>query len=145
MRVLVVGSGGREHALCWKISRSPLVRALYAAPGNPGMARVATLLPVNAEDVSGVVRWVRENGIDLVVVGPEAPLVAGLCDRLAEAGVLAFGPRAAAARLEGSKAFAKEGMLLVALDSALLPPDFGPGLEPLGYRTYGLRSLTRQD
>jgi phosphoribosylamine--glycine ligase len=82
------------------------------------MARVATLLPVNAEDVSGVVRWVRENGIDLVVVGPEAPLVAGLCDRLAEAGVLAFGPRAAAARLEGSKAFAKEVMAAAGVPTA---------------------------
>jgi phosphoribosylamine--glycine ligase len=118
MRVLVVGSGGREHALAWKISRSPLVRALFAAPGNPGMAEVATLLPILADDVAGLVRWSKENAIDLVVVGPEGPLVAGLADRLREAGVLAFGPSAAAARLEGSKAFAKEVMAAAGIPTA---------------------------
>ncbi len=118
MRVLVVGSGGREHALAWKISRSPLVSALFAAPGNPGLAEVATLVPIGAEDVAGLVRWSKEQAIDLVVVGPEAPLVAGLCDRLAEVGVLAFGPSAAAARMEGSKAFAKEVMAAAGIPTA---------------------------
>jgi phosphoribosylamine---glycine ligase len=118
MRVLVVGSGGREHALAWKISRSPLVSALFAAPGNPGVAEVATLVPIGAEDVAGLVRWSKQNAIDLVVVGPEAPLVAGLCDQLAEAGVLAFGPSAAAARMEGSKAFAKEVMAAARIPTA---------------------------
>ncbi len=118
MRVLVVGSGGREHALAWKISKSPLVRALFAAPGNPGIAKVATLVPVEALDVEGVARWARENRIDLVVVGPEAPLVAGLVDRLAREGVLAFGPNAAAAEIEGSKAFAKDVMQAAGIPTA---------------------------
>lgn len=111
MRILVVGSGGREHALAWKIAQSPLVKGLWAAPGNPGMARVASLLDVRGEDLEGVVRAVRAHAIDLVVIGPEAPLVAGLADRLAREGVPAFGPGAAAAEIEGSKAFAKEVML----------------------------------
>jgi len=118
MRVLVVGSGGREHALAWKISRSPLVRTLFAAPGNPGMEKVATLVPLQALDVEGITRWARENRIDLVVVGPEAPLVAGLVDRLADEGVPAFGPRAAAAELEGSKAFAKDVMAAAGIPTA---------------------------
>src|SRR5512138_158214 len=99
MRILVVGSGGREHALAWKISKSPLVRAVFAAPGNPGIGAIATLAPLDVKDVEAVARWVRENRIDLVVVGPEAPLVAGLVDRLAKDGIPAFGPRAAAAEL----------------------------------------------
>jgi phosphoribosylamine--glycine ligase len=110
MRVLVVGSGGREHALAWKISRSPLVRELFAAPGNPGIAEVATLVALDATDVEGIAHWSRENQIDLVVVGPEAPLVAGLVDRIAREGIPVFGPTAAAAEIEGSKAFAKEIM-----------------------------------
>src|SRR5512138_1756642 len=110
MRILVVGSGGREHALAWKISRSPLVRDLFAAPGNPGIARVATPVALKTDDLDGIARWSREQQIDLVVVGPEAPLVAGLVDRLQAEGILAFGPTAAAAELEGSKAFAKEIM-----------------------------------
>ncbi len=118
MRVLVVGSGGREHALAWKISKSPLVRALFAAPGNPGIAKVATLVPVEALDLEGLARWARENRIDLVVVGPEAPLVAGLVDRLAREGILAFGPSAAAAEIEGSKAFAKDVMLAAGIPTA---------------------------
>ncbi len=118
MRILVVGSGGREHALAWKISRSPLVRAIFAAPGNPGLASVATLVPLQAVDVEGITRWVRENHIDLVVVGPEAPLVAGLVDRLEREGVPAFGPHAAAAELEGSKAFAKDVMIAAGIPTA---------------------------
>jgi len=118
MRILVVGSGGREHALAWKISRSPLVRALYAAPGNPGIAQVATLVPLRADDVQGIAAWARGNAIDLVVVGPEVPLVAGLVDRLSHGGVLAFGPTAAAAQIEGSKAFAKEVMAAAGIPTA---------------------------
>jgi len=108
MRVLVVGGGGREHALCWAISASPLCDALFCAPGNPGIAEVATCLPVSAEDVPGLVALAKAEKIDFVVVGPEAPLVAGLVDALTEKGVKAFGPTAAAARLEGSKAFMKD-------------------------------------
>lgn len=108
MKVLVVGSGGREHALCWAISKSPRCETLYCAPGNAGIAAVAECVPIAAEDVDALTRWVVDNGIDFVVVGPEAPLVAGLVDRLDAAGVKAFGPSAAAARLEGSKGFMKD-------------------------------------
>ena len=108
MKVLVVGSGGREHALCWAISASPLCDALYCAPGNAGIAAEAECVPIAAEDFDGLIAFARENAIDLVVVGPEAPLVAGLVDRLAAAGIRAFGPTQAAAALEGSKGFAKD-------------------------------------
>ena len=108
MRVLVVGGGGREHALCWAIAASPLLDALYCAPGNAGIAGLATCIPIAADDIDGQVRLAREQKIDLVVVGPEAPLVAGLVDRLEGAGIKAFGPSAAAAALEGSKAFTKD-------------------------------------
>jgi phosphoribosylamine---glycine ligase len=118
MRILVVGSGGREHALAWKISKSPLVRALFSAPGNPGIGTVATLVPLEARDTDGIARWARESRIDLVVVGPEAPLVAGLVDRLAKEGVPAFGPRGPAAEIEGSKAFAKDVMAAAGIPTA---------------------------
>ena len=108
MRILVVGSGGREHALAWKIQSSPLCDALYCAPGNAGIAEDATCVPISATDIDGLVGFAEAEAIDLVVVGPEAPLVAGLVDRLRAAGIRAFGPSAAAARLEGSKAFLKE-------------------------------------
>ncbi|WP_137392485.1 phosphoribosylamine--glycine ligase [Rhodoligotrophos defluvii] len=109
MNVLVIGSGGREHALCWAISASPLVDKLYCAPGNAGIGEVATLVPDLAiSDHGSVVRFCRDQSIGFVVVGPEAPLVAGLVDDLAQAGIKAFGPSAAAARLEGSKSFTKE-------------------------------------
>ncbi len=108
MRVLVVGGGGREHALCWTIAASPLVDALFCAPGNAGIAADAVCVPIAAEDLDGILRFAGEESIDFVVVGPEAPLVAGLVDRLDEAGIKAFGPTAAAARLEGSKAFTKD-------------------------------------
>ena len=108
MRVLVVGSGGREHALVWAIAASPLATQVYAAPGNPGTGTLAQNVPIGAEDIAGLVRFAREHAIDLVVPGPEAPLVAGLTDALAEAQIACCGPTAAAARLEGSKAFTKE-------------------------------------
>ncbi len=111
MRVLVVGSGGREHALVWKIARSPLVASVLAAPGSDAIAELAECHPeVRADDVAQVVSLAREQRVDLVVVGPEDPLVAGLADRLREAGVATFGPSAAAARLEGSKSWAKAFM-----------------------------------
>ncbi|WP_374446037.1 phosphoribosylamine--glycine ligase [Stella sp.] len=108
MRLLVVGSGGREHALCWAIAASPLCDALFCAPGNAGIAGVATCIPVDLSDLDAVVAIARREAIDFVVVGPEAPLVAGLVDRLAAAGIKAFGPSRAAAALEGSKAFMKD-------------------------------------
>lgn len=108
MRVLVVGSGGREHALAWALSASPLLTRLWVAPGNPGIAAVAECVPIPATDVAGLVRFACEQGVELVVPGPEAPLVLGLADAMAAAGVRCFGPTAAAARLEGSKAFTKE-------------------------------------
>ncbi|MFL1876216.1 phosphoribosylamine--glycine ligase [Hansschlegelia beijingensis] len=108
MIVLLLGSGGREHALAASIARSPLLTKLIAAPGNPGIAQHAELRPVAADDVADVVALAKAEKVDLVVVGPEAPLVAGVVDALAEAGIKAFGPTAGAARLEGSKAFTKE-------------------------------------
>jgi phosphoribosylamine--glycine ligase len=108
MRVLVVGGGGREHALAWKLARSPRVEALWCAPGNAGIAGVATCVPIAADDLKGLTRFAREERIDLTVVGPELPLTLGVVDRFAEEGLRAFGPTAAAARLEGSKVFAKE-------------------------------------
>ncbi|MCZ6509486.1 MAG: phosphoribosylamine--glycine ligase [Alphaproteobacteria bacterium] len=108
MRVLVVGGGGREHSLCWAISASPLCDALYCAPGNAGIAQDAECVPIAADDIEGLLRFATENAIDFVVVGPEAALVLGLVDRLAEAGIKAFGPTAAAAMLEGSKGFMKD-------------------------------------
>jgi phosphoribosylamine--glycine ligase len=118
MRILLVGSGGREHALAWKMAQSPLVRELWCAPGNPGMARVAKLLPVRADDVEGLAAEARRLAADLVVVGPEAPLVAGLADRLANDVIPVFGPHAAAAEIEGSKAFAKDVMLAAGIPTA---------------------------
>jgi phosphoribosylamine---glycine ligase len=106
--VLVVGSGGREHALAWSLARSPSVRSLHAAPGNPGIARIGTCHPVRAEDGEGLLTLAHSLGADLVVIGPEAPLVAGVGDTLRRAGLAVFGPSAAAARIEGSKSFAKE-------------------------------------
>lgn len=108
MRVLLVGSGGREHALAVTLARSPLLNALFAAPGNPGIGEVATLVPLKADDVPGLVSFAVQEAMDLVVPGPEAPLVAGLADACAQAGIPCAGPVKAAARLEGSKAFTKE-------------------------------------
>lgn len=108
MRVLVVGSGGREHALAWALSASPLLTRLWVAPGNPGIAEVAECVPIPADDILRLVQFAAEQEVDLVVPGPEAPLVVGLTDAMAATRIRCFGPTAAAARLEGSKAFTKE-------------------------------------
>src|ERR1700751_129349 len=108
MRVLMVGSGGREHALTWAISASPLVDALYCAPGNAGIAEEAECVAIRAPDIAELVGFGRREQIDFVVAGPEAPLVLGLVDTLEAEGIPAFGPSAAAAVLEGSKAYAKD-------------------------------------
>ena len=108
VKVLVVGGGGREHALCWAIAGSPLVTALYCAPGNAGISQEAECVQIAAEDVDGLIRFVQDNQIDFVVIGPEAPLVAGLSDKLAEINVKSFGPSADAAVMEGSKGFMKD-------------------------------------
>jgi phosphoribosylamine--glycine ligase len=118
MRILVVGGGGREHALVWKIGQSPLAEKVFCAPGNPGTARLAENVAIAADDVEELARWAVENRIDFVVIGPEAPLVLGLADRLAGAGIAVFGASAAAARLEGSKAFAKEVMAAAGIPTA---------------------------
>ena len=108
MRILVTGGGGREHALCWAISASPLCTKLFCAPGNAGIAQVAQCIDVPAEDVEGQVALALAEKIDFVVIGPETPLVAGLADRLAKVGIRAFGPSMEAAQLEGSKGFTKD-------------------------------------
>ena len=110
MKILVIGNGGREHALTWKLAQDSARHALFCAPGNAGTAALATNLPIGAEDVAGLVAWAKEHRPDLVVVGPEAPLCAGVADALEAEGLKVFGPCAAAARLEGSKAFSKEVM-----------------------------------
>ncbi|MES1211593.1 MAG: phosphoribosylamine--glycine ligase, partial [Acidobacteriota bacterium] len=110
MKVLVVGGGGREHALCWKLRQSPLLTELYCAPGNPGIAQVADLVPIASEEVQRLADFATDLKIDLVVVGPELPLTLGLADELTARGLKVFGPSMRAAELEGSKVFAKELM-----------------------------------
>ena len=118
MNVLVIGSGGREHALCWHIAASPLVDALYCAPGNGGIAKLASCIEIPVMDFDGLIGLCKAESIDFVVIGPEAPLVGGLVDRLAAAGIKAFGPTAAAAELEGSKSFAKKLCLKYGIPTA---------------------------
>ena len=108
MKVLVVGSGGREHALCWAIAKSKKLQKLFCAPGNGGIAQVSECVDISAEDISGIVNFAKSEKIGLVVVGPEAPLVAGMADRLEEAGIKVFGPSAEAAMIEGSKGMMKD-------------------------------------
>jgi phosphoribosylamine--glycine ligase len=123
VKVLVVGSGGREHALAWRLAADEAVDEVHAAPGNPGIATIATCHPVRAEDAEGLLSLCIERGIDLVVIGPEAPLVAGVGDALRHGGVSVFGPSAGAARIEGSKRFAKDVMRAAAVPTAAELPE----------------------
>ncbi len=109
MKILLIGSGGREHALAWKIADSPLVKELYCAPGNPGIGEIATNVDIR-DDIDNIVSFAKDKSIDLVVIGPESPLFAGLTDRLNAEGIKAFGPSASAAKLESDKAYCKELM-----------------------------------
>jgi phosphoribosylamine--glycine ligase len=118
VKVLLVGSGGREHALAWKLSLSPTLSELHAAPGNPGIAACGACHPVRAEDSEGVLELARSLDTDLVIVGPEAPLVSGLADELRHAGIAVFGPGREAARIEGSKSFAKQVMRAAGVPTA---------------------------
>ena len=110
MKVLVVGGGGREHAICWKLAQSPKVTELYCAPGNGGIAQVAQCVPIKATDVEAMVAWAKEHAMDFVMVAPDDPLALGMVDALEAAGIPAFGPKANAAIIEASKAFSKELM-----------------------------------
>ena len=145
MKVLVVGGGGREHALCWGLARSPLVEELHAAPGNAGIASVATCHAAAADDVDAQVRLADELDADLVVIGPEAPLVAGLADELRARGRTVFGPGRRAARLEGSKAFAKDLMLRSEIPTAQAATfsEVGPALAFV--RELGGRAVVKAD
>ena len=110
MKVLIVGGGGREHAICWKLAQSPKVTELFCAPGNGGIGQIAQCVDIKATDVEGMVRWAKDNAMDFVVVAPDDPLALGMVDALEEAGIPAFGPRKNAAVIEASKAFSKELM-----------------------------------
>ena len=121
MRVLVVGGGGREHALVHAFCASPLATQVFCAPGNAGIGQEADPIAIEADDLAGLLSFARREKIDLTVVGPEVPLVAGIADLFTENGLLVFGPTRDAARLEGSKAFAKEIM-----DEATWPPAATP-------------------
>ena len=118
MNVLVLGSGGREHALAWAIAKSPRLDSLFVAPGNGGTAAIAKNVPLDMNDADAVIGFARSENIDLVVIGPEAPLVAGVADAIRAAGIAVFGPGAQGARLEGSKSFSKEFMLAHGLPTA---------------------------
>lgn len=138
-KVLIVGQGGREHALAWKLAQSPEIEKIYAAPGNPGIAQLAECLPIKAEDIEGLLEFARDNSIDLTVVGPEVPLMAGIVDQFCAAGLNIFGPTAAAAQLEGSKVFAKDLMRKYGIPTA----EYQVFTEPEPARAYA-RSFTDQ-
>ena len=110
MKVLIVGGGGREHAIAWKVAQSPRVTKLYCAPGNAGIAKIATCVPIGVMEFDKMVAFAKEEGIDFVIVGPDDPLVGGIVDKFEEANIRVFGPRKNAAILEGSKAFSKDLM-----------------------------------
>ena len=118
MKILVIGGGGREHALAWKLAQSPHCTTLYAAPGNPGIAQVGRCVPLKADDIDGLLKFARSEKIDLTVVGPEKPLIDGVVDRFQAAGLRAFGPNRAAAQAEGSKAWCKSVMTHAAVPTA---------------------------
>jgi len=118
MKILVIGSGGREHALCWKIAQSERVDKIYAAPGNGGISEIAECVDIKVDDISSLISFAKENSIDLTIVEPEAPLVAGIVDRFKEEGLRIFGPDKYTAQFEGSKVFAKKSMVRFDLATA---------------------------
>ena len=145
MKILVVGSGGREHAITWRLAQDAARHELYCAPGNAGTAALATNLKIGAEDVMGVVAWSLAEKPDLVVVGPEAPLVKGLVDELAKIGVTAFGPVAAGARMEGSKRFAKEVMRAAGVPTGRAEVFDDPAKAKAALAAYGLPVVIKAD
>ena len=145
MKILVVGSGGREHALAWRLSQDAERHELYCAPGNAGTASIAKNLPIKAEDVEGIVYWAVDNHPDLVVVGPEAPLVLGLVDALEAEGIKAFGPVAAGARMEGSKRFAKEVMFAAGVPTGRAEVFKDPAKAKAALPAYGLPVVIKAD
>ncbi len=145
MKILIVGSGGREHAITWRLSRDEAGHSLFCAPGNAGTAAIAENVPVKAEDVEGIVAWAKSNKPDLVVVGPEAPLVAGLVDSLNAAGFKAFGPVAAGARMEGSKRFAKEVMDAAGVPTGKAEVFTDPAAAKAALPGYGLPVVIKAD
>lgn len=140
MRILVIGSGGREHALCWKLSQSELIEELYCAPGNGGTSSVATNVGIAANDIDRLLEFAQENEIDLTIVGPEEPLVLGITDSFEEAGLNIFGPNAFSAQLEGSKDFAKRFMMSHGIPTARYRTytDLNEALKGIGEFSYPL-------
>ncbi|MGH7082219.1 MAG: phosphoribosylamine--glycine ligase [Acetobacteraceae bacterium] len=145
MRVLVVGSGAREHALCWALAASPLLGTLWCAPGNAGTALVAENVPLAQHDIPAIVAFARGNAVDLVVPGPEGPLVAGLADALETAGIRCAGPRKAAARLEGEKSFAKEIALAAGIPTARFARFDDPAQARAWCRRHGAPMVIKAD
>ena len=145
MKILVVGSGGREHAITWRLAQDAEKHELWCAPGNAGMAEIATCVSVKATDVAAIVSWCEANSPDLVVVGPEAPLCAGLVDALGKVGVKAFGPVAAGARMEGSKRFAKEVMQAAGVPTGKAEVFTDAGAAKAALPSYGLPVVVKAD
>ena len=145
MKILVVGSGGREHAIAWRLAQDAEGHRLFCAPGNAGTAAVAENIPVGAEDVGAIVSWAKAERPDLVVVGPEAPLVAGLVDALEAEGIAAFGPVAAGAKMEGSKAFAKEVMSAAGVPTGRAETFTDPAAAKAALDGFGLPVVIKAD
>ena len=145
MKILVVGSGGREHAITWRLAQDAERHELWCAPGNAGMAQIAACVPLKATDVAGITAWCEVNAPDLVVVGPEAPLCAGLVDALGKIGVKAFGPVAAGARLDGSQRFAKEVMQAAGVPTGKAEVFTDAALAKAALPSYGLPVVVKAD
>ena len=145
MKILVVGGGGREHAIAWRLSKDPVRHEIYCAPGNAGTATVAKNVPLHAENIEGIVAWCVDERPDLVVVGPEAPLVAGLVDALESEGIKAFGPVAAGAQMEGSKRFAKEVMQAAGVPTGRAEVFSDPEKAKAALASFGLPVVIKDD
>ena len=145
MKVLVVGGGGREHALVWKLKQSPRVKKIFCAPGNAGIARDASCVKISAEDIPALLAFALEKEIDLTVVGPEAPLTAGIVDQFQAAGLKIFGPSRAAAEIEGSKVVAKEIMAKYGIPTAAYAVFADPGEASAYIKKIGAPCVVKAD